>query len=123
MIYLPFTVKLTFASTDPTLFVARAIYGWESCDVVSLITNVDCPFSSLIICVRESGLISVPSILCHVMFGFGIAANLTLNFPVSFNKHVTSDGLPSTFGLTINYIKYIKRERERNQKTYHKHQH
>jgi hypothetical protein len=25
--FLPLTVKLTFASTDPTLFVARAIYG------------------------------------------------------------------------------------------------
>jgi hypothetical protein len=57
------------------------------------------------------------------MIGFGIAANLTLNFPVSANKHVTSDGLPSTFGLTINYIKYIKNEREKNQRTYHKHQH
>jgi len=27
MIELPLTVKLTFASTDPALFVARAIYG------------------------------------------------------------------------------------------------
>jgi hypothetical protein len=109
--FLPLTVKLTFASTDPTLFVARAIYGWESCDVVSLIINVDCPLSSFIICIRASGFTSVPSGLCHVIVGFGIAENFTFNFAVSVNKHVTSEGLPSTLGLTKNdYIYITKRE-------------
>jgi hypothetical protein len=56
---------------------------------------------------RSSGFTSVPSALCHVTLGFGIAVNLIFNFAVSFNKHVTSTGLPSTLGLTKMII-YIR---------------
>ena len=66
----------------------------------SLITNVDWPLSSLTIWMRASGTTSVPSARCHVIVGFGMAENFTVNFAVSVNRHVTSAGLPSTFGFT-----------------------
>jgi hypothetical protein len=45
MFTLPFTLRLIFASTDSTLFVARAVYAWESSDVTFVIVNVDWPLS------------------------------------------------------------------------------